>query len=83
MSKLSEPEPGVCVACKTANDLLVHNLGEGLEFSVCRECKEDGTYLTWLTRELEAAADEAGWPFIVDERGRKLYTPPGSTPITL
>lgn len=51
----NEQEPGVCCACKTSENLRRHFLSETLFFEVCAECKDDGTYLAWLTRELEKA----------------------------
>jgi hypothetical protein len=69
-------ENGVCVACKAAGPLLTHQLSEGLIFEVCQECKDDGTYLKWLTGELEKAAADAGDVCTVMPDGRKLWSKP-------
>lgn len=58
MNKEPEFEEGVCVACKAAAQIVFDP--DGINAPVCLECKGDGSFVEWLTNELERLAPEMG-----------------------
>lgn len=54
----TEYEPGVCVCCRAE--------GAGTfaeEIPVCKECMEDGTFMSWLMVHLRKSLTEEGYTF--------------------
>lgn len=65
-------QPGVCVACRATSETTFDP--DGMAAPCCMECKEDGSFTTWLEHELSVAIAAAGGTYRIDEHGRKLWT---------
>jgi NMD protein affecting ribosome stability and mRNA decay len=72
---IEEQEDGVCVCCRAAADL-VFELGKDSEVPVCSECREDGSFMRWLEREMEDALTKAGYVSSLAADGRRCWDRP-------